>query len=413
MGMRRLTTTLMRIGIGRGKAVELTPRKELDVWEFRPDRGRPVGNVRAAAARAVEHPEDYPAISNAVVSGDAVALAVDANVPDVAQVVLGVIDGLPLDRLSQLTVVLSDETHPETLASVQQALETVVLEAGSIGRAPISVEVHNPDDKENLGYLAANTGAEPIYLNRHLLDADLVIPIIIARPSGSLDPSPADGGIFPAFADAETQRRLRAEALAADGQDDREASEAAWLLGIHFLVAIVPTADAEVALVVAGTPAGIRRIAEPRIESSWRRDSSRKASIVIACLDGERQQQTWENVGRALHVARHLVQPGGTVVVTSQLRESIGRSLLRLTGSDPSEKIESRIIRDRRREALAAALILQLRQEGRVLLLSDLPAERVESLGIGAIEDVSQLVRLLEGHDSCAIVRGAQFCGIS
>lgn len=403
----------MRIGIGRAKAVEIHPKKEVDVWEFRPDRGRPVGNIRAAAAAAVKRPEDYPAISNAVVPGDAVALAVDANVPNVAEVIAGVIDGLPLDTLSQLTVVMSDETHPETLALVHQALETDLVAVGATGRAPIVVEVHNPDDPENLGYLAANAAAEPIYLNRHLLAADLVVPIIIARPSGSLDPSPAEGGIFPAFADAETQRRLRAEALAADGQDDREAAEAAWLLGIQFLVAVVPTAEAEVALVVAGTPAGIRRIAEPQIESSWRRDSSRKASIVVACLDGDRQQQTWENVGRALHVARHLIRPGGTVVVTSQLKEPIGRSLLRLSGSDSSERIENRIKRDRRREALAAALILQLRQDGRVLLLSDLPVEHVESLGVGAIEDVNQLVRLLESHDSCAIVRGAQFCGIS
>lgn len=400
----------MRIGIGQAKAVELHPKSGVDVWEFRPDRGRPVGDVRVATSRAMRQPEDFPPISSALVTGDSVALAVDANVPEVAKVVAGILDALPLEKIDSLTVVLSDETHSETRDVVQQTLLADTWKLASSN--PIVVEVHNPDDQEQLGYLAANAAADPIYLNRNLLDADLVIPVIVARPSGALDPSSSDGGIFPSFADAETQRRLRTEALAAAGEDDREASEAAWLLGIQFLVAVVPTAEGEVGMVVAGTPNGIRRVAEPRIESSWRRDSSRKASMVIACLDGDRQQQTWENVGRALHVARHLIRPGGTIVVTSALHESIGRSLLRLSGSDPSEKIESRIKRDKRREALVAALILQLRREGRILLLSDLPTEHVESLGIGAVEDAQQLLRLLEGHDSCAVVRGAQFCGI-
>jgi hypothetical protein len=398
----------MRIGIGQAKPVDLHPQSNLDIWEFRPDRGRKLADVRRAAERAALAPQDYPSIDQAIVDGDDVVLAVDANVPQLPQVVAGIIDALPVTKLGSVAVVLSDEALPETQLALRDLL------ASEISRGlEIPVEVHQPDDRETLGYLAANSSAEAIYLNRRLLDADLVIPVIVARPTGSLDASPNDGGVFPAFADAETQRRLRAEALAAGGGDDREASEAAWLLGIQFLVAVVPTAEADVNAIVAGTPAGIRRFADPTIESSWRRDSSRKASIVIACLDGDRQQQTWENVGRALHVARHLIRPGGTVVVTSQLGQPIGRSMRWLSGNEPSEKIEMRIKRDKRRDALTAALILQLQREGRVLLLSQLPADQVESLGIGVVEQVGQLVKLVEGHDSCAIVRAAQFCGIA
>lgn len=411
--MQRLTTTGIRIGIGHTETIALPPRKQAEMWEFHPDRGRPLGAVRASAASAAEAPEDFPAISEAIVDGDDVVLAVDPNVPQVAEVIAGVIDALPHARLGQLAVVLSAESDAETAEEVRHAVGGDPgggWRTGDLGA--IAVEVHDPADRETLGYLAANGEAEPIYLNRRLLDADLVIPVITARPAGSLDPSNLDGGIFPAFTDLDTQRRLRGETLAAAGVDDREASEAAWLLGIQVVVAVVPTADARAARVLVGTPQGIRRAAEHQIEAAWRRDVSRKASLVFACLDGDHQQQTWDNVARALHVARHLVQPGGTIVVTSRLGQRTGKSLRRLAGNETFEKMLQRIRKDRGREALAASLLLELRQEGRVLLLSDLPAEEVESLGIGAVESTDQLLRLAESHDSCAIIRSAQFCGI-
>lgn len=401
--MQRLTTTVMRIGIGHTETIELPSRGTAEMWEFHPDRGRPVSSARAAAAGAADAPEDFPAISQAVVGGDDVVLAADPNVPQIAEVIAGVVDTLPHDKLGQLSVVLWAEADAATAEEVRSAIED---------RPEIVVEVHDPENRETLGYLAANGEAEPIYLNRRLLDADLVIPVVTARPAGSLDPSNLDGGIFPAFTDINTQRRLRGETLAAAGIDDREAAEAAWLLGIQVLVAVVPTADARAARVLVGTPKGIRRAAEHHIESAWRRDVSRKASLVFACIDGDHQQQTWDNIARALHVARHLVQPGGTIVVTSRLGQPTGKSLRRLAGSEAFEKMLQRIRKDRGREALAASLLLQLRQEGRVLLLSNLRPEEVEALGIGAIESTDQLLRLAESHDSCAIIRSAQFCGI-
>lgn len=431
--MRRLTTTRLRIGIGHAETVELPSSGVVEMWEFHPDRGRRIGSVREAARRAAAAPEDYPPISEAIVDGDAVALAVDPNVPHVAEVVAGVIDTLPHDRIGSLTVVLSGEAQEATAEELRQILaerwivagrpvlpnqsdvpeRPVISDEGSFPeRGGIEITIHDPADRESLGYLAANTAAEPIYLNRRLLDADLVLPIITARPAGSLDPSSLDGGVFPAFADSETQRRLRGETIEAAGQDDREAAEAAWLLGLQVLVAVVPTADAHVARVLAGTPGGIRRAAEHQVEAGWQRDVSRKASLVFACIDGGPQQQTWDNVARALHVARHLVRPGGTIVVTSRVGQRTGKSLRRLAGNETFEELLQHIKKDRGRQALAASLLLQLRQEGRVLLMSDLPAGEIEALGIGAVESTDQLLRLVESHDSCAIIRSAQFCGI-
>jgi nickel-dependent lactate racemase len=390
-----------QIGLGRADTLELPARDGMEVWEYRPNRGGSVGDPRAAAARSLGEPCDFPAISQAVVEGDRVVLAVDANIPDPSPVIAGLLDALPIERVAAVTVLLQQEAQPETVAAA---------EAAAAGRA--EVLVHRPDVPEQLGYLAANAAADPIYLNRRLIDADLVVPVITARPVGSLDPHTLDGGVLPAFADTGTQRRLRQETLRADGTDDREASEAAWLLGIQLIVAVLPNAEAKVAGIVAGTAAGIRRAAEHAIEASWRRDTTRRAELVFACLDGDAQQQSWENVARAVHVARHLIQPGGTIVITSRLDRPISRSLHRLATSETAERVQRRLAKDSESTALTAALLLQQRQQGRVLLFSRLPREEVEALGIGAVDRPEQLIKLAEAHASCAIVRSAQYCGI-
>ncbi len=399
----RLTHPLIQIGLGRSEAIDLPTFAETEIWEFRPSRGPAILDVRRAVTQCVESPCDFPAISQAVVEGDRVVLAVDGNIPSVAQVVAGVVDALPLQTLAHLSVLLSQETSPQTLVEVVDAV-------GDRGE----VSVHDPQNREQHGYLAANAAADPIYLNRQLIEADLAVPIITARPVGSLDPNVMDGGVMPAFADADTQNRLRQETIAAGGADDREAAEAAWLLGVQMLVAVMPTARAEVAQVFAGTPAGVRRQTDSANAANAANDVpaySRKAELVFACLDGDRQQQSWQNVARALHVARHLINPGGTIVVTSHLAAPIGRSLRRLASTEEWEKTQKRLARDAGPDTLAATLISQLRQEGRVLLMSDLAAEQIESLGIGAIETPEQINRLIRGHATCAVIRSAQFCG--
>ena len=62
--------------------------------------------------------------------------------------------------------------------------------------------VHDPVDRVQLSYLAASTEAKPIYVNRALSDADLVIPIGCLHPEGALGYFGVYSGIFPAFSDA-------------------------------------------------------------------------------------------------------------------------------------------------------------------------------------------------------------------
>ena len=66
-----------------------------------------------------------------------------------------------------------------------------------------------------LAYLAASSEGKPIYLDRALADADLVIPIGCLRLDGTLGYFGVGSTVFPTFSDAQNLQRFRAPHLIA------------------------------------------------------------------------------------------------------------------------------------------------------------------------------------------------------
>ncbi len=291
---------------------------QTESWEYLPTTNRPLEDVRGATSAALRHPEDFPSIELAIVDGDAVTIALDPNVPQPAAVLQGVLDALPLQQLGTLVILVGEEATEATVAALQ-----------AVAPAGAEVVVHDPDDRDRLGYLAANEAADPIYLNRYLTDADLVLPVTVSRLAGALDPSHESGGVFPMLADTASQQRFRAARLSGEVAPP-EAKQAAWLLGFPMLVVVAPTADGEVGRVVAGTVGGIDRALAADAQATWQRGEVQTADVVIACLDGDTQQQSWDNLGRALFVAGQLVASDGTVVILSTIDRRPGPVIRRL-----------------------------------------------------------------------------------
>lgn len=369
-------------------------------WEYVPAAGRAVGDARQAARLAVQSPEEFPSVEQAIVDGDSVTIAFDPNVPQPEAILQGLIDALPLDQIASLVVLLGDEATEATVESIR-----AVMPDG------VEVVVHDPRNRDELGYLAANEGADPIYLNRHLTNADFVLPVTVGRLSGALDPVYDAGAVFPMLADAASQQRFRSARLSGK-EYEREPAEAAWLLGFPMLVVVSPTADGDVGRVVAGTPAGIDRLLAVDFQANWQRGGAQTAELVIACLNGSQQQQTWENLGRALFIAKQLVEPEGTVVILSSIDRRPGPAIRRLRGLQQGDEEATRqqILKDKHRDVTTAAVLLDATRDGRVVLYSQLPPEEVEELGIGAMNAPESLKRLIAAHESCGILRGAQFC---
>lgn len=360
---------------------------------------------RRSIRNALEHAEDFPPIHQAIVPGDRIAIAVDPNLPSLSECVAGVLDAIASDATGHIDVVLGEDAEA---ATVQRLTEVVGNQA--------TVHVHDPDNQELMGYLAAGESADPIYFNRLILEADFVVPLAIARPQGCMDLRSEAGGVFPLFADRRSQQRVRdAQFFENSPQETTQSAqqqidEAGWLLGILMVVEVLPTVDAQAAEIVAGTPTGVRRRFASSVESSWQRSAPFSPSLVVACIDGDQQQQNWNNVARALYVARQLLEVGGAIAICCNLTQSPGKALRRLASESSFEDLQKATRKDLSRDGLAATMLLRTREESRIVLASGLPREQLEEMGLGAIDSNQELQHLVDQYPRTVVLRAAQFC---
>src|SRR5207244_7724260 len=108
----------------------------------------------------------------------------------------------------------------------------------------LQTEVHQPNDRKKLSYLAATKDGRRIYLNRSLVDADQSIVLSARGYDPLLGYAGAEGAIYPAMADADTIRGLVPKVspqTSPDGDwpEHDEAAEVAWLLGSPFFVQVI------------------------------------------------------------------------------------------------------------------------------------------------------------------------------
>jgi nickel-dependent lactate racemase len=191
--------------------------------------------VASAAARGIlEQPWDFPPFRQMIVPGDRVTIALDATIVR------------PQTILEVLVQMLRE-------AGVEAEEVTILATSGShrfenVAGPDIKVVVHDATDRTELAYLAATNQGRRIYLNRHLTDADAVIPV------GRLGYDPIMGYrgpwsvVFPELSEMaaiDTHRgRFHDEADDLTGARSKanldESFEAGWLLGSQFQVGIVP-----------------------------------------------------------------------------------------------------------------------------------------------------------------------------
>ena len=359
-------------------------------------------DLEAAVSTALHTPIEFPAVELAIVPGDRVVLAVDPSVPRMPEVVEHVINYLHRSGVAtaQITVVLAGHAQADTTELSRLLPEDVVI------------ELHDPDDKTKVAYVAANKQGEPIYMNRSIVDADVVIPIMCARGRGAIDYEGAYG-VFPLLTDRKTRGQFFNLRQLADPSEHQRltawADEAAWWVGLLVAVQIIPAPDGGVAGVLAGSPQLLESAVQNVMNEVWQTPVETTYDAVIALIDGGPGQQTWDSVARALAAASPLVSPDGALIVCTELSQRPGPALRRLNNPNRSEEdIARKLAGDASDDALAAAVLLRSLAASHVYLLSELPSEVVESLGMGAIQNLNQAEHVIHDRASCLVIGSAQ-----
>lgn len=346
--------------------------------------------LAVAVRAALEAPLGYPALAAATVPGDVVAVALEAGLPQVRELVSGV-----LAALQEAGV---DASHTTFLYRdiPSQGAETF---ADWAAERQIYVERHDPGDESCCAMFGVSQAGHPLRVNRVLSDADIVLPIDVAQ-------SPANAtkfaGFFPEFSDEETIVRHRGPESGKAGeswQDRRqEVEESGWLLGVGMAVQVVPGPDGGVAAVFAGDPDAVVVAAAQKYRDVWERAVPAPGDLVVAIVSGPANEQTWENLGRAIQTAEAVLEPGGAIAICTQLAATPGPALKRLAGGDEPERLERKLERDSAIDAGTALIVCRALQRGPVYLQSRLRPVMVENLGFAPIANEAELARLVKSH---------------
>jgi nickel-dependent lactate racemase len=369
-------------------------------------RGEPLGDPQSAIRSALAEPLGYPPLRQIVVPGDRVVLALGEGLVQPAPLVTGAILEL-----------LDAGIESKSITILRHASDARLCREPPTGDLPaelrdrIVVQVHDASDREMLCLLNVSSNDEPIYLNRSLVEADVVVPIGLVRASRSLGDLGVHGTLYPGFADEAAQQRFLAprSALSASSKQRRlrEATEVDWFLGTRLAVQVIPGPGETIMHVLAGDVDQVEPRAREICESLWCFQVPRRASMVVATLSGGRQQQSWSNFARVLDSALRVVQDNGTIAICCDLRTRPGPSLRRLARAQSLDAANKAVRRDQTPDALTATQLIRTLQHANVYLLSRLDEDCVQSLGLAYISSPDEVARLVSRHDSCILLQNA------
>jgi len=358
--------------------------------------------IPQAIALAMEKPLDFPPISQALVPGDRVAIAVHENLPHATSFVESIVDWILQQQLEDLriSVILPSgrQAQAETLIESLKQKHPEYLQEDD---PRCSVVCHDPDNQQNLEYIAASEQAEPIYLHRDLVEADFVIPVY--RWLEPQDPRANDPYVvLPAFADRATMNRHAKSWLKQSGfirNTPKTDSESGWLAGIQFAIAALANQEGKIAMIASGNPLKVDQKCREAIAASGTATPIQNDAgfdLIVAQLVDDSHSANWCDVASAAHSAERWLTPAGRIVVVATELDEISTGIGALASDDPDEELQQSLLESNLKDAFAAAVLRGIQSRRSIYVQSKVDPETLESLGFASIRDPNELERLMQ-----------------
>jgi len=398
---------------GADSSVRLELRDGALLAECGAPRAKPLDDPALATWRALAEPLDYPPLQRGTTPGDRVVLPLDQGVPHASEIVAAVIRSL-LEAGVEADGVTVLRTQADAEADIGDPRPWLAGQSSE----RITVLSHVPTHRSDLAYLAAMDVGEPIFLNRAITDADVVLPIGCFHRRAAPGYFGIHSAVFPAFSDQRTIQRFRSPTvIGAGGRPRRKpgklVDQVGWLLGVMLTVQVIPGPGDRILGVVAGQTDAVRRRARRLYRAAWGSSAPRRANLVVAGIEGGSGQQTWDNLGRALASATTLVEEGGAIAVCCDLAAEPGPAVRQLAATRAREEAMRWIREKRPDDAILATLLARALDRATVYLLSRLDESLVEELDITPLAQHDELVRLAGLHDSCILLANAPHAMVS
>ncbi len=420
-------------------------------------RMEPLADCRLGVAEALAKPLGYPPLAKTTTEDDRIVLAVGSPLPRAAEIVAAVIETLIDSGVNPggITVLQAKTSSADACQKIPDDIRQRIRSAW-----------HDPEDSDQMTYLATTTAGEPVMLSRLLTDADFVLPIGCVQDAEANGYFGVNSPIFPIFSDKNTQSRFRA-AQSPDNQphdksedqgyevdseidseideediyeddieiEDREgeafgdesaekkrrltaeADEVGWLLGVTFSIQVIPGTGDEVLQIVAGEIGKVRECARRSFDDAWQHSVAAEAQLVVATIEGGPRQQSWQNLARAVANAATLVEEDGAIAVVCELAAEPGPAVRHLAQAPSRREAMEEIRQNPLEDAPVATQLAQTLQRNHVYLMSNLDDSLLEDLEITPIASPHELNRLVAGvtghGDTCILLCDAPSAKVS
>jgi hypothetical protein len=382
-------------------------------------------DIPLAVADALGNPIDFPSIDLALVPGDCVAIAVHESLPHPELIVKAIVEWLlskhPASDLSIRVVLapgneslaqqldnwlatrwpVSDLDADRSADKASDKTSDKSITESTPSNSLQRVLCHDPDDQQNLEYIAATKQSEAIYLNRELVEADFVIPVY--RWLEPKDPRGHDPYVvLPAFGDRATQARYAKSWLEqhepARGTH-KKASESGWLAGIQYAIGAVANQEGLIAMLVGGSPESVDKACSEGVQAApnpTENPSQQGFELVVVELVDPLRVPSWNQVASAAWSAQRWLSPAGRIVVVATSLAEVTPGIGALASDDPDEELQQTLLTSSLQDAYAAAVLRDIQSRRSVYVQSQVDPELLESLGFASIRDPSELERLMQ-----------------
>jgi nickel-dependent lactate racemase len=359
-------------------------------------------NPLAAVRDALEKPLGFPALRRALTPDDHLAVVVDESLPQLSALLTCV-----LEHVTQARV------RPEAITLVCPPSTTGQLWADHLPQEfdEIRLEVHDPEDRDRLAYLATTRQGQRVYLNRTVVDADQVVILTGRGYDPILGYSGAEGSLFPWLSDEATRMEAYGDLTMDAPTDDfawrKLAVEVAWLMGgSSFLVQVITDASNNM-LHVLGGPVETSIEGQKLLDARWRVEVAKAADVVVAAVSGDPAQQSVLDLARAFGCAARIVKPRGRIVLLSDINPTLGENTDCLREAESPDAVLTYLHNHPAADTEAAYQWASAADQATLYLLSKLPGETAEELFTVPLDHASQINRLLDAAESCVFLPDA------
>jgi len=355
-------------------------------------------------AHALEEPVEFPPLALALIDDDHIAIAIEDGVPEANTIVLAVVSYLVEHgtKPAMITVVLGSDN--------QDWRDRLLAELQSFQLSDVKVVKHEPTDHDAHGYIAASESADPIYIQRDLVEAEVVVPIYCIRTPDS--PSASDKyGMSPSFADASTQHRWNLAWLDDNIHhlhlQEKLSHEVGWLMGVQFAIAVVPARDGSVATILGGKPDPVFKRASELVRPEGTQET-REHGLAIAFVEGDWTQQSWMNIARAAAHADSLLDSHGSIVLCTDIKK-VSAGIAQLASDESEDKLQRQLLSSDLEDSFAAVVLSSIKSRRSIYLMSQLREQQVEGLGFAFLDSPMDIERLCREASSVCVMRASQF----